>query len=321
MLNRTGVDRLEPIDQDADLSLLPRYLREISATPLLTAEEEVDLASRIEAGVYAAELVRTAERTGRQPAAASLHELRDVAQDGQLAKDRMIRANLRLVVSVAKKYAGRGRSFLDVIQDGNLGLIRAVEKFDYAKGFKFSTYATWWIRQAIQRGLTDQRAGIRLPVHTMETLATLHNAERKLTMRLGGEPSVEDLVAETGMTVERIEELRRAAAQPVSLDTPVGDDGIRVIDLIEDLSVEQVADVVGFQAVAEALRAEVDSLPVRDALILTLRYGLDNGSPRSLQQIGDQLGLTSERIRQLQNEALAKLRDPERRASLVAAAS
>ncbi|KWX03830.1 RNA polymerase sigma factor SigB [Carbonactinospora thermoautotrophica] len=293
--------------------MVHQYLTQIGSTPLLSAEEEIELAKRIEAGVYAAELLREADAGERHLSAEQRRELEIVARDGELAKDHMIRANLRLVVAAARRYVHRGLPFLDVIQEGNLGLIRAVEKFDYTKGYKFSTYAMWWIRQAIERGLAQQARTVRLPTHVVEELLKLGRVERELQLRLGREPTVEEVAADAKMPVEKVMELRQVARDAVSLDTPVGEEGDTVVgDLIEDTEVLQATDVVEFRELAEELRALIDTLPPREAMIITLRYGLHNGRPYTLQEIADRLGLTRERVRQLEKEALAKLRNPER---------
>jgi RNA polymerase sigma factor (sigma-70 family) len=301
---------------EADLA--HHYLKDIGSTPLLTAAEEVALAKRIEAGVYAAELLRRDEDGEAELTDERRRDLAAVAGDGQRAKDHMIRANLRLVVSAAKKHSHRGLPFLDVIQEGNLGLIRAVEKFDYRKGYKFSTYAMWWIRQAIERGVAEQTRVIRLPVHVVEELTRIARADRQLNLRLGREPTVEELVAETGSSAQRVVELRRAAREAISLDTPVGEDGeTRVSDLIEDTETLQAVDFMEHQALAEDIRAVVDTLPPREAMIVTLRYGLHGGSPQTLQEVAERVGLTRERVRQLEKVALAALRDPHRREPLL----
>ncbi|MEU8801621.1 sigma-70 family RNA polymerase sigma factor [Spirillospora sp. NPDC048819] len=281
-----------------------QYLTQIGRTPLLTADEEVELARRIEAGVYARHLLDSGEtQAGRA-------ELEAVARDGMLAKDHMIRANLRLVVAAARKFPHRGLSFLDLVQEGNLGLIHAVEKFDYAKGYKFSTYAMWWIRQAIGRGLAEKARTVRLPAHVVEDLSKLARIERALE-RAGTEPTDERVAAEAGEPVEKIVALRRVGRDAISLDTVVGEDeDTRVGDLIADPGAVAAPDLVEFQQLAEELRSMVDRLPPREALILTLRYGLSDGRPHTLQDIADRIGLTRERVRQLEKQALAQLRDP-----------
>jgi RNA polymerase primary sigma factor/RNA polymerase nonessential primary-like sigma factor len=321
MARRGGIARQgEPRFPDEEYDLVGQYLRQIRATPLLTAAEEVELAKRIEAGVYAAEILRAVDAGERPlPAGTSSDELMAVADDGVLAKDRMIRANLRLVVSTARRYyPNTGQSFLDLVQDGNLGLIRAVDKFDYRKGFKFSTYAVWWIRQAIERGRADKARGIRLPVHVLEEISKLGRADRKLQFSLGRSPTVEELAEATGSTVERVNQLRDIGRSIVSLDTPIGDEGEASYgDLIEDTEVPQPADVVEFHAMAEGLREIVKTLPPREALVITLRYGLHDGRQHTLAEIGEGLGLTKERIRQIEKEAVEHLRDPARRRPLL----
>ncbi|WP_367128504.1 RNA polymerase sigma factor RpoD/SigA [Saccharothrix sp. HUAS TT1] len=303
--------------QDADL--VGRYLRELTATPLLTAPEEVALAKRIEAGVYAAELVRRSDEGDGPTLDVERHRvLRRVTEDGRRAKDHMIRANLRLVVSVAKKHSFRGLPLLDVVQEGNLGLIRAVEKWDYAKGFKFSTYAVWWVRQAIERGLAEQTRTIRLPLHVVEELAKLRKVERGLRAGTDREPTVEELARAAGVPVARVVDLRTAERATISLETPVGDDGGgSVADLIEDADTVHAHEAVEHQEVAQELRALVGTLPERQARIVTQRYGLSDGRARSLQELADELGLTRERVRQLEKESIRVLRDPERNRALL----
>ena len=288
------------------------YLDAIGRTPLLTAAEEVEIARRIEAGVYAAELLRRAET---DPAALADHEPADlalVAADGAAAKQHMLEANLRLVVSIAKKHSRRGLPLLDVVQEGNLGLIRAVEKFDWAKGYKFSTYATWWIRQAIGRGMAEQSRVVRLPVHVLEELAKVVRAERELDQRLRRDATVAELAESTGLAPDRVADLRRVSRDPVSLDAPVGDDGELVLgDLVLDATVPAAADLVERQAISGELERLVDTLPERQARIVRLRFGLHDGRPRTLDEIGRQVGLTRERVRQLEKEALGRLRAPE----------
>ncbi|QFZ19492.1 sigma-70 family RNA polymerase sigma factor [Saccharothrix syringae] len=304
--------------QDADL--VGHYLREVGGTPLLTAEQEVDLARRIEAGVYAAELLRAADAGEGPPMELDRRRaLREVAADGRRAKDHMIRANLRLVVSVAKKHAYRGLPFLDVVQEGNLGLIRAVEKFDYAKGYKFSTYAIWWIRQAIERGVAEQTRTVRLPVHVFEELSKLRKVERKLRLELDRDPTHEEIAQASGTPLARVVELLEAGRSAISLETPVGDDGsTSVADLIEDVEAVQAHEVVEHNGMVAELLNLVHTLPPRQALILTLRYGLTDGRPRTLQEVAAEVGLTRERIRQLEKESLRHLRSPERSQALLA---
>ncbi|MFD9734888.1 RNA polymerase sigma factor RpoD/SigA [Umezawaea sp. NPDC059074] len=303
-----------------DADLIGHYLREIGTTPLLTAEQEVDLSQRIEAGLYAVELLRRAEDGESAPLDAERgRELRVIAREGEHAKDHMIRANLRLVVSVARKHSARGLPFLDVVQEGNLGLIRAVEKFDHTKGYKFSTYAIWWIRQAIERGLADQTRTVRLPVHVVEQLSRVRKAERGLRSESDREPTAEEVAEVVELPVARVVELRKAGRNTISLETPVGDDGgTSMADLIEDTDAVQAHEAVEREGFAGELRALVDTLPARQARIMTQRYGLVDGRARTLKEVADELGLTKERIRQLEKESLRLLRDPERNRALLA---
>jgi RNA polymerase sigma factor (sigma-70 family) len=298
------------------------YLDAIGRTPLLTAAEEVDLAKRIEAGVYAAELLR---RSKTDPAALAGHdpaELTAVAADGSAAKLHMLNANLRLVVSIAKKHAHRGLALLDVVQEGNLGLIRAVEKFDYTKGFKFSTYATWWIRQAIGRGMAEQSRVVRLPVHVLDELAKVTRTQRELVQQLGRDVTAEEIAAVTGQSPERVADLRRVSRDPVSLDAPVGDEGGSVLgDLVLDATAPAASEVVEREELSGELERVIDTLPEREALIVRMRFGLYDGRPHTLDEIGRHVGLTRERIRQLEKSALAQLRKPDARAQLLDLAS
>ncbi|KAB2339463.1 RNA polymerase sigma factor [Actinomadura rudentiformis] len=282
------------------------YLKAIGRRQLLTAEQEVDLAKRIEAGLYAEHLLETQKFSPQRRM-----DLEWVAADGRRAKAHMLEANLRLVVSVAKKYSDRGLSLLDVVQEGNLGLIRAVEKFDYSKGYKFSTYAMWWIRQAIQRGFADSARTIRLPVHVLEMLSKLSRVERDMHQRLGREPTPEELAVELDKSPEQVRELLRTSRQPISLDSTIGEDGeTRIGDLIEDTDSPEASDLVDRQLMAEQLRRTLDILSPREAKIMAMRFGLYDGTPRTLDEIGKALGLTRERIRQLEKESLSKLRHP-----------
>ncbi|WP_026124043.1 MULTISPECIES: RNA polymerase sigma factor [Nocardiopsis] len=306
------------------------YLKAIGRRQLLTAEQEVDLSKRIEAGLYAEyRLGQLPEAhdppTGAESAAmnaAEREELEWVAEDGRQAKQHMLEANLRLVVSVAKKYSDRGMSLLDVVQEGNLGLIRAVEKFDYAKGYKFSTYAMWWIRQAIQRGFADSARTIRLPVHVLELLSKVSRLERDMHQTLGREPTPDELAHELDKTPAQIEELLRVTRQPISLDSTIGEDGeTRIGDLIEDIDASEASEVVDRQLMADQLRRALDDLEPREATIMSLRFGLMDGRPRTLDEIGKHLGLTRERIRQLEKQSLSKLRHPSRAQQLLDFAS
>ncbi|MEV1176751.1 sigma-70 family RNA polymerase sigma factor [Nonomuraea sp. NPDC049784] len=283
------------------------YLKSIGRRTLLTAAQEVELARRIEAGLYAEYKLET------QPDLSPSYreDLLLVVEDGKQAKDHMLEANLRLVVSVAKKYTDRGMSLLDVVQEGNLGLIRAVEKFDYTKGFKFSTYAMWWIRQAIQRGFADSARTIRLPVHVLEMLSKLSRIERDMHQRLGREPTPEELAVELDKTPDQIEELLRTSRQPISLNATIGEDGETTIgDLIEDVDSPEASEIVDRQLLGDQLRGVLDNLSPRESKIMALRFGLVDGKPHTLDEIGKHLGLTRERIRQLEKESLSKLRHP-----------
>jgi RNA polymerase primary sigma factor len=294
------------------------YLKSIGRRSLLTAEEEVNLAKRIEAGLFAEHKLATETGLAKRYRA----DLELVAEDGRRAKAHMLEANLRLVVSVAKKYSDRGLSLLDVVQEGNLGLIRAVEKFDYTKGYKFSTYAMWWIRQAIQRGFADSARTIRLPVHVLEMLSKLSRVERDMHQKLGREPTPEELAVELDRTPDQIEELLRTSRQPISLDSTIGEDGETSIgDLIEDVDAPEASELVDRQLMADQLRHALDALTPREATIMSMRFGLYDGNPHTLDEIGKALGLTRERIRQLEKQSLSKLRHPSRAQPLLDYAS
>ena len=315
-------DKLAEVDLDDQTPAMGdsvhTYLKSIGRTSLLTAEQEVDLAKRIEAGLFAEHKLETA--TGLDDN--FRRDLELVAEDGRRAKAHMLEANLRLVVSVAKKYSDRGLSLLDVVQEGNLGLIRAVEKFDYTKGYKFSTYAMWWIRQAIQRGFADSARTIRLPVHVLEMLSKLSRVERDMHQRLGREPTPEELAVELDRTPDQIEELLRTSRQPISLDSTIGEDGETSIgDLIEDVDAPEASELVDRQLMAEQLRSALDALTPREATIMAMRFGLYDGNPHTLDEIGRALGLTRERIRQLEKQSLSKLRHPSRAQPLLDFAS
>ena len=318
----TDADRLTEVDLDDQTPAMGdsvhTYLKSIGRTSLLTAEQEVDLAKRIEAGLFAEHKLDTA--TGLDES--YRRDLELIAEDGRRAKAHMLEANLRLVVSVAKKYSDRGLSLLDVVQEGNLGLIRAVEKFDYTKGYKFSTYAMWWIRQAIQRGFADSARTIRLPVHVLEMLSKLSRVERDMHQRLGREPTPEELAVELDRTPDQIEELLRTSRQPISLDSTIGEDGETSIgDLIEDVDAPEASELVDRQLMAEQLRSALDALTPREATIMAMRFGLYDGNPHTLDEIGRALGLTRERIRQLEKQSLSKLRHPSRAQPLLDFAS
>ncbi|WP_438352913.1 RNA polymerase sigma factor [Microbacterium sp. CJ88] len=291
------------------------YLKQIGKVPLLNAAEEVELAMRIEAGLFAEEKLShmtPAEKTGQLGL-----DLQWVARDGQRAKSHLLGANLRLVVSLAKRYTGRGMQFLDLIQEGNLGLIRAVEKFDYTKGFKFSTYATWWIRQAITRAMADQARTIRIPVHMVEVINKLARVQRQMLQDLGREPTPEELSRELDMTPEKVIEVQKYGREPISLHTPLGEDGDSEFgDLIEDTEAVVPADAVGFTMLQRQLESLLDSLSEREAGVIRMRFGLGDGQPKTLDQIGDTFGVTRERIRQIESKTMAKLRHPSRSQSL-----
>mgnify|MGYP002401846721 CR=1 FL=1 len=291
------------------------YLREIGRVPLLTAQDEVDLAKSIEAGLFAEEKLQ-----GQDPAAggaapgrgAELAELALLATDGMQAKQRLIEANLRLVVSIAKRYIGRGLVFLDLIQEGNLGLIRAVEKFDYTKGYKFSTYATWWIRQAITRAIADQARTIRIPVHMVETINKMARIQRQLHQDLGREATPHEIGAEMGLSAERVAEIQRIAQEPVSLQSPIGEEDSDLGDFIEDADAVVPMEAAAFIMLQDQLEQVLDNLTIREQRIIQLRFGLTDGHPRTLEEVGREFGVTRERIRQIESKTLAKLRHPSR---------
>ncbi|RRD61014.1 RNA polymerase sigma factor [Leucobacter sp. OH1287] len=285
------------------------YLKQIGKVSLLNAAEEVELAKRIEAGLFAEDKLATEKDLPRK----LVRELKWVARDGQKAKKHLLGANLRLVVSLAKRYTGRGMQFLDLIQEGNLGLIRAVEKFDYTKGFKFSTYATWWIRQAITRAMADQARTIRIPVHMVEVINKLARVQRQMLQDLGREPTPEELSLELDMTPEKVVEVQKYGREPISLHTPLGEDGDSEFgDLIEDTEAIVPAEAVGFTMLQQQLEQLLDSLSEREAGVIKMRFGLGDGMPKTLDQIGDTFGVTRERIRQIESKTMAKLRHPSR---------
>jgi RNA polymerase primary sigma factor len=288
------------------------YLREIGRVPLLTAHDEVELAKAIEAGLFAEEKVQACRAGGPGPDGAELAELMLVAADGIAAKQRLIEANLRLVVSIAKRYIGRGLVFLDLIQEGNLGLIRAVEKFDYTKGYKFSTYATWWIRQAITRAIADQARTIRIPVHMVETINKMARIQRQLHQELGREATPEELSAEMGLTVDRVAEIQRIAQEPVSLQSPIGEEDSDLGDFIEDADAVMPLEAAAFIMLQDQLDEVLEQLSLREQRIIQLRFGLTDGHPRTLEEVGREFGVTRERIRQIESKTLAKLRHPSR---------
>jgi RNA polymerase primary sigma factor len=286
------------------------YLKEIGKVALLTAQEEVDLAKRIEAGVLATErLENGAERTTES----QLRELRWLQRDGHRAKRHLVEANLRLVVSIAKRYVGRGMAFLDLIQEGNLGLIRAVEKFDYAKGFKFSTYATWWIRQAITRAIADQARTIRIPVHMVETINKLVRIQRQLLQDLGREPTAEEIARQMELPAEKVREIQKISQEPVSLYTPVGEEeDSHLGDFIEDAEAAVPLERASFRLLQEQLESVLHTLSGREKEVIRLRFGLVDGQPRTLEEVGKKFGVTRERIRQIESKTLSKLRHPSR---------
>jgi RNA polymerase primary sigma factor len=289
------------------------YLKQIGKVALLNAQEEVRLATLIEAGLYAAERVRTAEDVTDNLSPQLLRDLRWIVRDGQRAKNHLLEANLRLVVSVAKRYTGRGVAFLDVIQEGNLGLIHAVEKFDYTKGYKFSTYATWWIRQAIIRSMAEQARTIRIPVHLAEVINKLGAIQRKLLPELGREPTAEEVAKEMDITPAKVSELQHYAREPISLDQTIGEEGDSAFgDFIEDSQAVVAVDVVSFTLLRDDLRSVLATLSDREANVVRLRFGLTDGQPRTLDQIGHLYGITRERVRQIESKTIAKLRRPSR---------
>ena len=289
------------------------YLKQIGRVALLTAEQEVDLAKRIEAGLYAAEQLRQAEQSPEELSAELRWDLRLIVRDGQRARNHLVEANLRLVVSLAKRYTGRGMAFLDLIQEGSFGLIRAVEKFDYAKGYKFSTYATWWIRQALTRAMADQSRTIRIPVHIGEVINALARIQRELLQGLGRQPTAEELATEMDITPGKVVELQQYAREPLSLDQTIGDEGDSQLgDFIEDSQAVVAMDAVSFTLLQDDLRSALATLSEREASIIRLRYGLIDGRPRTLEEISHVHGVTRERIRQIETKTMAKLRHPSR---------
>lgn len=289
------------------------YLKEIGKVSLLTAAEEIDLAMKIEAGVAATEELEKAEEEGIELERRERRRLTRVEQVGLDAKQQLIEANLRLVVSIAKRYVGRGMLFLDLIQEGNLGLIRAVEKFDYTKGFKFSTYATWWIRQAITRAIADQARTIRIPVHMVETINKLVRIQRQLLQTLGREPTPEEIAEEMGLTPERVREIQKISQEPVSLETPIGEEeDSQLGNFIEDDAAVVPPDAASFSMLQEQLAKTLEGLAERERKVISLRFGLEDGHPRTLEEVGREFGVTRERIRQIESKTLAKLRHPSR---------
>jgi RNA polymerase primary sigma factor len=289
------------------------YLKQIGKVALLNAEEEVDLAKRIEAGLYAAERLRQADEANEKLVLQMRRDLRWIVRDGERAKNHLLEANLRLVVSLAKRYTGRGMAFLDLIQEGNLGLIRAVEKFDYTKGYKFSTYATWWIRQAITRAMADQARTIRIPVHMVEVINKLGRIQRELLQDLGREPTPEELAKEMDITPDKVLEIQQYAREPISLDQTIGDEGDSQLgDFIEDSEAVVAVDAVSFTLLQDQLQSVLQTLSEREAGVVKLRFGLTDGQPRTLDEIGQVYGVTRERIRQIESKTMSKLRHPSR---------
>jgi RNA polymerase primary sigma factor len=295
---------------DASVDPVKDYLKQIGKVPLLDAEQEVELAKRIEAGLFAEE--KLAEGSGVLRADQSI-DLEQVAEDGRRAKDHLVEANLRLVVSLARRYAGRGVLFLDLIQEGNLGLIRGVEKFDYTRGYKFSTYATWWIRQAITRAMSDQARTIRVPAHIAEVISKLARVQRQMLQDLGREPTAEELAVELDMTPGRVIEVQKYGREPISLHTPLGEDGDSEFgDLIEDSGAIQPGEAVSFTLLQEQLHSVLGTLSEREAGVVSMRFGLTDGQPKTLDEIGKVYGVTRERIRQIESKTMSKLRHPSR---------
>jgi RNA polymerase primary sigma factor len=310
-------EALRQARKDAELTAsadsVRAYLKQIGKVALLNAEEEVELAKRIEAGLYAAERVRTAEEEGEKLVTQMRRDLKWIVRDGERAKNHLLEANLRLVVSLAKRYTGRGMAFLDLIQEGNLGLIRAVEKFDYTKGYKFSTYATWWIRQAITRAMADQARTIRIPVHMVEVINKLGRIQRELLQDLGREPTPEELAKEMDISPEKVLEIQQYAREPISLDQTIGDEGDSQLgDFIEDSEAVVAVDAVSFTLLQDQLQSVLQTLSEREAGVVRLRFGLTDGQPRTLDEIGQVYGVTRERIRQIESKTMSKLRHPSR---------
>jgi len=308
-LEDDGEPQAQLVNAGATADPVKDYLKQIGKVPLLNAEQEVELAKRIEAGLFAEEKLNSGEKL----AAKLRKELEWIAEDGRRAKNHLLEANLRLVVSLAKRYTGRGMLFLDLIQEGNLGLIRAVEKFDYTKGYKFSTYATWWIRQAITRAMADQARTIRIPVHMVEVINKLARVQRQMLQDLGREPTPEELALELDMTPEKVVEVQKYGREPISLHTPLGEDGDSEFgDLIEDSEAIVPAEAVSFTLLQEQLHSVLDTLSEREAGVVSMRFGLTDGQPKTLDEIGKVYGVTRERIRQIESKTMSKLRHPSR---------
>jgi len=310
-------EALRQARKDAELTAsadsVRAYLKQIGKVALLNAEEEVELAKRIEAGLYATQLMVELSDRGEKLPAAQRRDMAWICRDGDRAKNHLLEANLRLVVSLAKRYTGRGMAFLDLIQEGNLGLIRAVEKFDYTKGYKFSTYATWWIRQAITRAMADQARTIRIPVHMVEVINKLGRIQRELLQDLGREPTPEELAKEMDITPEKVLEIQQYAREPISLDQTIGDEGDSQLgDFIEDSEAVVAVDAVSFTLLQDQLQSVLETLSEREAGVVRLRFGLTDGQPRTLDEIGQVYGVTRERIRQIESKTMSKLRHPSR---------
>ncbi|MEH3141220.1 MAG: RNA polymerase sigma factor [Mycobacterium kyogaense] len=310
-------EALRQARKDAELTAsadsVRAYLKQIGKVALLNAEEEVELAKRIEAGLYATQLMAELTEKGEKLPAAQRRDMMWICRDGDRAKNHLLEANLRLVVSLAKRYTGRGMAFLDLIQEGNLGLIRAVEKFDYTKGYKFSTYATWWIRQAITRAMADQARTIRIPVHMVEVINKLGRIQRELLQDLGREPTPEELAKEMDITPEKVLEIQQYAREPISLDQTIGDEGDSQLgDFIEDSEAVVAVDAVSFTLLQDQLQSVLETLSEREAGVVRLRFGLTDGQPRTLDEIGQVYGVTRERIRQIESKTMSKLRHPSR---------
>uniref|UniRef100_UPI003D92437D RNA polymerase sigma factor n=1 Tax=Gordonia sp. B7-2 TaxID=3420932 RepID=UPI003D92437D len=310
-------EALRQARKDAELTAsadsVRAYLKQIGKVALLNAEEEVELAKRIEAGLFATERLRRIMASGEKISTAQKRDLNWISRDGNRAKNHLLEANLRLVVSLAKRYTGRGMAFLDLIQEGNLGLIRAVEKFDYTKGYKFSTYATWWIRQAITRAMADQARTIRIPVHMVEVINKLGRIQRELLQDLGREPTPEELAKEMDITPEKVLEIQQYAREPISLDQTIGDEGDSQLgDFIEDSEAVVAVDAVSFTLLQDQLQSVLETLSEREAGVVRLRFGLTDGQPRTLDEIGQVYGVTRERIRQIESKTMSKLRHPSR---------
>ncbi len=310
-------EALRQARKDAELTAsadsVRAYLKQIGKVALLNAEEEVELAKRIEAGLYATQMMSEIAERGEKLPAAQRRDMMWICRDGDRAKNHLLEANLRLVVSLAKRYTGRGMAFLDLIQEGNLGLIRAVEKFDYTKGYKFSTYATWWIRQAITRAMADQARTIRIPVHMVEVINKLGRIQRELLQDLGREPTPEELAKEMDITPEKVLEIQQYAREPISLDQTIGDEGDSQLgDFIEDSEAVVAVDAVSFTLLQDQLQSVLETLSEREAGVVRLRFGLTDGQPRTLDEIGQVYGVTRERIRQIESKTMSKLRHPSR---------